>query len=179
MNSSDTVVRGTPVGRRQEWVPATTLAVPTVWLATADGLVLLDLVAIELAINGLRTRDWSLTGPEIAYAADFLLQRGTDRTQIAKLVGSDYRTIRSWFPTNDTTLSEALTRVRTPAEHNRRLRERRSAEHPPARCGTYKGAKRHQRRKEPLDEACQLALRAADRHYRAHGTYAGCPEFPA
>ena len=68
--ANDTVVPGVHAGRSREWISVTTVAVPTVWLATADGLVLLDLLAIELAVNGLRTDGWRLTGPEAAYAAD-------------------------------------------------------------------------------------------------------------
>lgn len=170
-------VTGVPAGRQRDWIPVTTLAVPTVWMATADGLVLLDLLAIELAVNGCRTDDWSLSGPETAYATDFLLQRGMDRSKIARLVGSDIRTLRSWFPEDDTPLGEALTRVRTKAEWNLEYRHRSSWT--PAPCGTYRAAQRHGRRKEPLDEACRKAKRAADRHYKQHGTYVGSPEFRA
>ncbi|MCD7440288.1 hypothetical protein K4B79_18915 [Streptomyces lincolnensis] len=151
---------------------------PTVWLATADGLMLLDLLAIELAVNGLRTGDWKLTGPETAFAADTLLQRGTDRALISRRLGIDYRTLRIWFPADDTPLCEALSRVRTQAEWRQEKAQRQSAA-PPAQCGTYQGARRHSRRKEPLCPPCREAKNAGDRHYREHGTYKGAPTVSA
>ncbi|MFC8436540.1 hypothetical protein [Streptomyces sp. NPDC057253] len=164
-------------GRRRDWIRVTTLAVPTVWLASAEGLVCLDLVAVELAVNGLRAESWKLTGPEIAFAADVLLQRGTDRSVISRHLGIDRRTLRTWFPADTTALCEALTRVRTKAEWNQKM-ARRSGK-APAECGTYYGAQRHKRRKEPLCPPCQEAKNAGDRHYRKHGTYKGAPSVPA
>ena len=175
--TNDTVVPGRLAGRARDWIRVTTATAPTAWLATADGLVLLDLLAIELAVNGLRTDGWRLTGPETAYAADVLLQRGMDRMRIARLIGIDRRTLRSWFPTHDTPLAEALTRVLTQAEWSQ-VRAQRRDRKPPAQCGTYQAAQRHRSRREPLDEACRWARNAGDRHYREHGTYIGAPVYP-
>ncbi|KJK40261.1 hypothetical protein UK15_07895 [Streptomyces variegatus] len=173
MKPTDTVVPGTHAGRAREWISVTTVAVPTVWLATADGLVLLDLLAIELTVNGCRTGDWMLTGPEAAYAADVLLRLRTDRMRIAQLIGRDYRTLRNWFPTDDTPLAEALPRI---GKRSALQIEAESAR-PAAPCGSYYGAQRHKRRKEPLCGPCRWAKNAANRHYRRHGTYVGAPEY--
>ena len=173
--ANDTVVPGVHAGRSREWISVTTVAVPTVWLATADGLVLLDLLAIELAVIGLRTDGWRLTGPEAAYAAEVLLKRGTDRMRIARLIGTDYRTLRSWFPTDETPLAEALPRI----GNRSALQVAAQTAQPKSPCGTYYGARRHSRRKEPVCGPCKWAKNAANRHYRQHGTYVGAPEFIA
>lgn len=164
---------GVPAGRQREWIPVTTLSVPTVWMATADGLVCLDLVAVELAANGLR-QGWTLTSHEAAFAADLMFQRGLQHGLIATRTGVSGDTIRRWFPTEETPLADALTRIRTrtPAPE-----ETRKAQSVP-RCGTYGAAQRHVRRREPLDEPCRWAKAAADRHYRKHGTYVGAPNYP-
>ncbi|MFJ8054910.1 hypothetical protein [Streptomyces sp. NPDC096142] len=165
-------VLGISVGRRRDWIQVTTLAVPTVWLAAADGIVCIDLVAVEKAVNGLRD-GWRLTGPETAFAADLLLQRGTERSVISRLLGIDYRTLRVWFPTDETPLCEALPRVRFQAE----LSERK--DDASALCGTYTGAQVHRRHRELLCPPCHEAKKAADRHYRKHGTYVGAPRVAA
>ncbi|MBK3563189.1 MULTISPECIES: hypothetical protein [unclassified Streptomyces] len=161
-----------PVGRNRDWIPVTTLAVPTVWLATADGLVCLDLVAVELAANGLRD-GWTLTSHEAAFTADLLLQRGMPPGVINRLIGVSGATFRKWFPTDDTPLHEALTRIRSRAEVGKLAAER--AHQNRAQCGTYNGALRHRKRGEPLCSPCREAKKVADRHYRAHGTYIGAP----
>ncbi|MFD5266718.1 hypothetical protein [Streptomyces sp. NPDC058335] len=164
-----------PVGRQRDWIPVTTLAVPTVWMATASGIVSLDLVAVELAVNG-RRKGWTLTPYEAAYAADLLLQRGVDYSVIALRVGASGTTLRKWFPTDDTPLSDALTRIRTRSE----AAEAGAATNPRrAKCGTYRGNQRHRKRGEPQCEPCLEARRAAERHYRQHGTYVGAPEVAA
>lgn len=169
--------QGVPAGRQRDWIPVTTLSVPTVWMATAEGVVCLDLVAVELAANGLR-QGWTLTSHEAAYAADLMFRHGMQHGLIATRTGVSGDTIRRWFPTDDTPLHEAFARIRSrtvvAAEQLAKLPRK-----PQARCGTYTAAQRHIRRKEPLDEPCRMAKRAGDRHYREHGTYVGCPEFSA
>ncbi|MGW4728899.1 hypothetical protein ACWEQC_06910 [Streptomyces shenzhenensis] len=176
MKHPGTAVRGVPVGRQRDWMPVTTRAVPTVWLATVDGLVCLDLVAIELAVNGHR-QGWTLTSHEAAYAADLMFQRGVQHSVIAKRVGVSGTTIRRWFPTDDTPLNEAVARIR-PRPSAEELAAARG-ERPVPRCGTYAGAQRHRRRREPLCEPCREAKRVADAYYREHGTYVGAPESAA
>ncbi|MCX4575659.1 hypothetical protein OHB41_21185 [Streptomyces sp. NBC_01571] len=169
--------RAVLVPSQREWISVTALTAPTVFMATAEGLVCLDLIAVELAVNG-EHQAGELTPPEAAYAADIMLQRGMDRSVIARRAGMDHRTLRAWFPTDDTPLCEALQRARTAAEWCQEMAKQLPAK-PPIRCGTYRGAQRHRRRKEPCCEPCRLARNAADRHFRKHGTYSGAPEFPA
>ncbi|MEU6222283.1 hypothetical protein [Streptomyces sp. NPDC047042] len=90
-------VKGVPVGRRRDWIPVTTFAVPTVWMATADGLVLIDLVAVELAANGLR-KGRRLTTDEAQYTASLLFARGIPYSLIAKRIGVSGATMQRWFP---------------------------------------------------------------------------------
>lgn len=165
---------GVPVGRHREWIPITTLAVPSVWLATESGPVFLDLIAIERAVNGLRD-GWTLTSHEAAYAADLMFQRGFLYSVIALRLGRSGETVRMWFPTDSTPLCEALTRIRNHSEASILGATKR----PRAQCGTYQGSQRHRKRKEPQCEPCREARRAADRHYREHGTYAGAPTVAA
>ncbi|MGW6009664.1 hypothetical protein [Streptomyces sp. NPDC055210] len=168
---------GVPVGRERGWIPVTTLSVPTVWMATRDGLICLDLVAVELAVNG-RRRGWKLTAPEAAYAADLLRRRDRDMapSAIANRIGIDYRALSAWFPNADTPLHDALTRARDRAEAVLET-VKKIPPKPPAPCGTYQGAQRHKRRREPMDDLCRKAIRAAERHYRKHKTYIGAPVF--
>ncbi|MFE9906456.1 hypothetical protein [Streptomyces achromogenes] len=166
-------VTGVVPGRQRGWIPVTTPAVPTVWVSTAEGIISIDVVAVELAINGLRD-GWTLTSDEAAYAADLLFRRGVLYSVIAHRVRVSGETLRKWFPTDDTPLRDALARIRTRAPAARA-----SSAVEPIRCGTLPGYRRHQRRKEPQCEACRRARRAADRHFRAHGTYVGAPEVPA
>lgn len=174
MRASDAPINGVPAGRQRDWIPVTRLAVPTVWMATADGLVCLDLVAVEFAINGQR-KGWTLTSFEAAYAADLLFQRGVDYSVIANRIGVSGETLRKWFPSDDTPLGEALSRVRTRLEASRAA----AVQKGPIRCGTLPGYRRHRRRKEPRCEACWHARRAAERHFKEHGTYVGAPEVAA
>ncbi|MFE4547571.1 hypothetical protein [Streptomyces sp. NPDC056785] len=151
-----------PVGRQREWIQVTTLAVPTIWMATADGLVCLDLIAVEFAING--QRKGPLTRPETVYAADLLFQRGVTRTAIAKRLGLSGNTLRSWYPTDETPLAHALAAV---------------ANLKPLTvsplCGTQAGYRRHERLGEVRCQPCKSAQAAAKRHYVQHGTYLGAP----
>jgi hypothetical protein len=174
MKHPATAVQGVPVGRHRGWIPVTTLSVPTVWMATAGGLVCLDLVAVELAVNNLR-RGWTLTSHEAAYAADLMFRRGMQPGLIANRIGVSGATLRRWFPTDATPLPEALARIRPRTE----AAQLGHMSRPQARCGTYRGAQRHQRRQEPMCEPCREAKRVADRHYRQHGTYVGAPEVAA
>lgn len=175
MRLQNRAVTGVPVGRQRDWIPVTTLAVPTVWMATAEGLICIDLVAVELAVNGLR-KGWTLSSDEAAYAADLLLQRGVDYSTIARRLGVSGTTMRKWFPTDTTPLCEALSQIRTRSEAAVAGGETKSNSRR-ARCGTYSGAQRHRRQGEPLDDLCRKAKRAADQHYKANKTYIGCPEF--
>lgn len=162
-----------PLGRRPGWISVSPLAVPTVWMATPDGLISLDLIAVELAVNGMR-KDWRLTPAEAAYAIDLLLQRGVERLTISKLLGPDYRTLRAWFPEDTTPLSEALSRIHALTAANP-VANPRPGRKPLARCGTYAAAVRHSKRKEPMDDWCHRAKLAADAYYRKNGTYRGFP----
>lgn len=168
------IEHGVPVGRHRGWIPVTTLAVPTVWLATADGLVCIDLVAVELAANGLR-KGWTLTSEEAAYTAALLFQRGVKHGMTSGLVGVSGSTLRKWFPTEETPLSEALARVKPRADVGK-LSAERAADREAPKCGTYPAAERHRRRNEPVCPPCQEAKKAADRFYREHGTYIGAPQ---
>ncbi|MBL1108025.1 hypothetical protein JK361_26130 [Streptomyces sp. 5-8] len=171
MTTHDAPVTGAVPGRHRDWIPVTTLSVPTVFMGTSDGVICLDLVAVELAINGVR-KGWTLSSDEAAYAADLLFKRGVDYSVIAERVGVSGQTLRKWFPTDETPLCDALSRVRTrsqAAQLNSAVRLG------PVRCGTLPGYRRHQRRKEPQCDACRKARTAADRHYRLHGTYVGAP----
>ncbi|MFB7776876.1 hypothetical protein [Streptomyces bauhiniae] len=167
---------GVPIGRHRDWIAITSLSVPTVWMATPEGIVCLDLVAVELAVNGRRD-GWTPSAHEAAYAASILFARGVQYSVIAKRVGVSGTTMRSWYPTDDTPLHEALSRieVRTPGQ---------SA--PPAarlkrqipQCGTYEGYRFHRAHSEPRCEECRAARRARDRYRRVHGTVVGAPATP-
>ncbi|MEV8600486.1 hypothetical protein AB0465_11470 [Streptomyces griseoviridis] len=148
------------------WIIVPWTLSPTVWVGTADGLVLLDLIAVELAVNG-RRRGWTLTREEAQFAARLLLDRGVLYSVISVRVGASADTLRAWFPDKIEPPSAARPRSRKPKP------KRRS----PARCGTRQGHSRHLRRREPPCEACRMAKNAGDRWYRKHGTYVGAPTF--
>lgn len=154
-------VTGVPAGRQRDWIPVTTHAVPTVWMATPDGLVCIDLVAVELAANGLR-KGWTLTPDEARYTASLLFERRLPYSVIAGRVGASGATLQAWFP--EQTGSGA------------RPDARRTTPKPDVECGTHRGYRRHHRRGEKACEPCKAAHTAADRHYRLHGTYIGAPE---
>jgi len=90
-------VTGVPVGRQRGWITVTDLAVPTVWAATRDGLVLLDLIAVELAANG-RRKGWTLTRDEAHYTATLLFDRDLPYSVIAHRIGVSGSTLKAWFP---------------------------------------------------------------------------------
>ncbi|MEU3162230.1 hypothetical protein ACPCAJ_21290 [Streptomyces griseoincarnatus] len=155
-------------GRRPDWIRVP-MAAPTVWMATADGLVSLDLIAVERAANGER-QGWTLTGDEARYAAQVMFQRGLSYSVIATRVGLSGSTIRDWFPEQTVTLDPRLARPRPSKPKPKRKPK------PVVRCGTMQGYRRHHRRQDPPCDPCREAKRLADRYYAAHGTYVGAPE---
>ncbi|NUS83010.1 MAG: hypothetical protein HOY75_09700 [Streptomyces sp.] len=159
-------------GRYRDWISVPRMTAPTVWLATPDGLVSLDLIAIELAMNG-RRKGWTLNRDEARYAVRLMLDRGVPYAVISTRVGASAATLRSWFPGEIEASADGRARARPskPApERKPRL---------PAQCGTYYGARAHVRRKEPVCPPCREAKNAADRYYRVHGTYVGAPAVPS
>ncbi|MFD7884043.1 hypothetical protein ACFV3N_16590 [Streptomyces bauhiniae] len=176
MNRSKQAVAGVPVGRHRDWIAITSLSVPTVWMATPDGIVCLDLVAVELAVNG-RREGWTPSAHEAAYAASVLFARGVEYSVIAKRVGVSGATMRSWYPTDDTPLHEALSRIRVHVPgQSAVLAAPRPRKLP--QCGTYQGYRFHRRHGEAGCEECCAARRARDRYRRVHGTIAGAPNTP-
>ncbi|MEU9523701.1 hypothetical protein [Streptomyces sp. NPDC048224] len=137
-------------------------ATPTFWLATADGLVDIDAVAVERAMNGERT-GWTLTADEARYAAGIMLDHKVPYSVIASRVGKSTETLRRWFPGRITAETPELARPK-----NREIR-----------CGTPQGYQAHHRRKETPCTLCKGANAAADRYYRLHGTRRGFPGIPA
>lgn len=159
-----TIEYGVPVGRQRDWIPVTTFAVPTVWMATADGLVLLDLIAVELAVNGLR-EGWTLTQDEKRFAIRLMLDRNVPYSTISTRVGASQATLSEWFPGE---IQPVLIR-------SDRGQKRRRKPTPSPVCGTRSGHARHVRLREQACQLCRDAKRLADRHYREHGTYVGAP----
>ena len=168
MNWPGTSVTGVPVGRQRDWIPVTTLAVPTVWMATADGLVCLDLVAVELAVNG-RRKGWTLTQDEAKFAATLLFDRKVPYSQIARRIGVSGKTMQAWFPEQAVPVDPSFARTGT----------RKSSPGRTGQCGTRRGYGRHHRRGETPCQPCKDANAIADRYYRLHGTYVGAPEVAA
>ncbi|MBK3631607.1 hypothetical protein JHN52_01250 [Streptomyces sp. MBT97] len=152
---------GVRIGRQRHWIRVTSISVPTVWMATAEGLVCLDLVAVELAANGLR-KGWTLTPDEARYTARLLLDREVPYSIISQRVGANTETLRSWFPGEIAPASEQLARPQARPQ-----------------CGTRRGTRRgyrwHRARLEPPCPDCLEGNRVADRHYKEHGTYVGAP----
>lgn len=161
-------VTGVPVGRQRDWVPVTKLSVPTVWMATAEGLVCLDLVAVELAANGLR-KGWQLTADEARYTAVLLFERGLPYSVVCTRIGVSGSTLKAWFPEHAVPGDPSLARTGT----------RKSKPSATPQCGTRRGYGRHHRRGETPCAPCKAANAAADRYYRLHGTYIGAPEVAA
>ncbi|WP_445524755.1 hypothetical protein [Streptomyces cyslabdanicus] len=168
MKTPTTSVTGVPAGRQRGWIPVTTLAVPTVWMATPEGLVCLDLIAVELAANGLR-KGWTLTSDEARYAAGLLFERQVPYSVVSVRTGTNGATLQAWFP-EQAVAKEGKARPRPSKPKPAPKRK------PPAPCGTYQGYRRHHRHREPACELCKEARRAADRHYRQHGRYVDTPE---
>ncbi|MFJ2774915.1 hypothetical protein [Streptomyces sp. NPDC087300] len=146
-----------------ERVQVPQMAAPTVWLATPEGLAVIDMVAIERAVNGER-RGWGLTEDEARYATRLLLDHGIPYSTIVSRVGVNARTLKNWFP-----------EIQTP-DHMARTAPR-STQRPP--CGTRRGYGAHKRRGEKACKRCRAANAAADRHYRRFGTHLGAPEVAA
>jgi hypothetical protein len=129
-----------------ERIPGMRAAAPTVFVSTPTGLVIVDTVAVNRAINGVPA---TLTRDEARMAAHLGLTNGLARDVVAARVGVCERTLDRWFPTD---------KPRTPVV-----------------CGTRQGYDRHARRKETRCEPCKAAYAAALRHYRTHGTYVETP----
>ncbi|MET9729630.1 hypothetical protein ABZZ79_02885 [Streptomyces sp. NPDC006458] len=137
------------------------MILPTVWLASPDGLVSLDLIAIERAMNGQR-HGWTLASEEAWYAARVMLDAKVPYSKIVSRVGLSVSTLREWFPGEIAPASPHLARP-----GNRKCGHRR---------GTRRGYRWHAARMEPPCDFCMAGMRAADRHYRQHGTYIGAPQ---
>lgn len=160
------VVGGVLAGRDQAWIRVP-MAFPTVWMATPDGLVCLDLIAVELAANGIR-KGWTLTSEEARYAASVMFAHGLPYSTVAQRIGASGATMQSWFPEQAVPSDPRMARTRSTAKPKRTPKPR-----PAIKCGTYPGYRRHIRRKEPTCAECRDAKNAADRHYTEHGTYIG------
>ncbi|MFC7909018.1 hypothetical protein [Streptomyces nigra] len=145
-----------------EWVSVPNMTLPTVWMATPEGLVSVDLIAVELAMNG-RRKGWTLSPDEARYAARVMLDKGISYSLISTRVGASTATLRAWFPGE----------IRPTAAHLAREGDRTLSD---AACGTVRGYRRHHRRQQTPCQPCKDANAAADLHYRKHGTYKGAPE---
>ncbi|WP_031232924.1 hypothetical protein [Streptomyces niveus] len=126
---------------------------PTVWLATADGLVLIDTIAVERAMNGDR-QGWSLSEDEARYAAQIMFEHGVPYSVVASRTGKSVAVIRRWFP------GQAVPSVSTARPRNCK----------PIKCGTTRGYYAHHRRKETPCTECKAANASADRRYRLTGS---------
>ncbi|MFE6284396.1 hypothetical protein [Streptomyces sp. NPDC057877] len=158
------IEHGVPVGRQRDWIPVSSFPVPTVWLATPDGLVLLDMIAVELAVNGLR-KGWTLTRDEKWFAARLMLDRKIPYSIISTRVGASSATLGDWFPGG----------IEPTVIRPDRGKKRRRKPTPSPLCGTRSGHRRHIRRREHACQPCRDAKQLADRFYREHGTYVGAP----
>lgn len=168
MKLANRTERGTGVGRHSGWIPVMTHPVPTVWMATGDGLVCLDMIAVELAVNGLR-KGWKLTRDEKWFAARIMLDRKVHYSVISTRVGASATTLGEWFPGE---IEPVIVR-------QDRGKKRRRKPTPSRMCGTRSGHRRHVRRRERACQPCRDAKRIADRFYREHGTYVGAPKLTA
>ncbi|MEV0695394.1 hypothetical protein [Streptomyces sp. NPDC050388] len=140
-------------------------AATTVWLATSEGLAVIDMVAVERAAKGQR-QGWTLTDDEARYTAQLLLDHQVPYSVVSARVGRSTATLRKWFPGQVAPSAPSLARPRP-----------RGLTVPV--CGTRKGYDAHRRRGEAACPACRAANSAADRYYRTHGTYVGAPEVAA
>lgn len=125
---------------------------PTVWMATPDGLTAIDVIAVERVVTG-RDRGLILTMDERRYAAHLMLAH-LPYSVVARRLGVSAATLRDWFPHHA-----------PPVKHRTTPAVRRAV------CGTLRGYRSHRYQREPACRACKDAYAAADRHYRAHGTY--------
>ncbi|MBE4783956.1 hypothetical protein [Streptomyces caniscabiei] len=151
---------GVPVGRQRDWI-AVPMGAPTVWMATPSGLVDVDLIAVERAINGLRD-GWTLTPDEAFYAATVGFAHGLTYSVIAKRLGVSGTTMLKWFPGGTPKAAQ------NPRQAPRRARQ-------PVECGTDAGYRRHYRLKEPTCAPCRAAKAVSRQHYLKHGTYVMAP----
>ncbi|OYP09984.1 hypothetical protein CFC35_41960 [Streptomyces sp. FBKL.4005] len=140
-------------------IPIPRSAAPTVWLATSQGLVVIDTIAVEKAIKGER-KGWTLTADEAHYAARIMFDHHVPYSVVAVRVGRSTETLRAWFPEEvvPSTPSRARGRGVKEIEH-----------------GTPRGYYAHHRRGETPCQPCKTANAIADRHYRLHGTRVGAP----
>lgn len=129
-------------------------ASPSIWLATADGLVFIDTIAIERAMNGDR-KGWTLTADEARYAASIMFEHHIPYSIVAARVGRSTDTLRRWFPEKVAPTTPAMARAGARTE---------------IECGTPRGYRAHHRRKETPCARCKGANAAADRRYRLTGT---------
>lgn len=129
-------------------------AAPTIFLATSEGLVVVDTIAVERAINGGR-QGWTLTSGEAHYAASVMFEHGIAYSVVAARVGRSTDTLRRWFPEHvvPSTSAHARGGARKEIEH-----------------GTQRGYRAHLRRPETPCKRCKAASAAADRRRRLTGT---------
>ncbi|MFH8797690.1 hypothetical protein [Streptomyces sp. NPDC017941] len=132
---------------------------PTVWLATSDGLVVVDMIAVDLAVNGGR-RGWMLTRDEMRYAAGLMVDRKIPYSTVVKRLGVSTDRLREWFPEYVVPQQPGMAR---PGQRR------------PNSCGTRRGYQAHTKRGQDPCGRCRAANTLADRHYRTHGTYVGAP----
>jgi hypothetical protein len=85
------------------------MASPTVWLSTPEGLVDVDLVAVEKAANGQR-KGWRLTEAEARYAARLMFESKAPYSVVAERVGVSTATLRKWFPEHVVPASPSMAR---------------------------------------------------------------------
>lgn len=148
-------------------IPGMRTAAPTVFVATSEGLAVVDTIAVERAINGGR-KGWSLTTDEARIAADLILKHGLPPTAASVRAGVNWATLCAWFPDVVAPAPEGSARSSG--------RKRRRPDRSPVKCGTRRGYARHKRRKERVCERCRAAYALAYRYYRTNGTYIGAPE---
>ena len=131
-------------------------AAPTVWMATPDGLVVIDTIAVERAIKGDR-EGWTLTEDEARYAAELMFAHHVPYSVVADRVGRATETLRKWCPgqvePSEPWRARGQGIARKPIEH-----------------GTNRGYQAHRRRGERACDSCRVANAEADRRYRLTGT---------
>ncbi|MFC9465175.1 terminase gpP N-terminus-related DNA-binding protein [Streptomyces coelicoflavus] len=119
---------------------------------TYDETADLDLIAIEQAVNGERTR---LSKAERMYAARFLDSRGLAPAEIAYRIGTNVGTVRNWKSTG---------------WQGGQAPQQPRQERPEPVCGEPRMYRRHLTRGEKPCDACRAANAAADRRYRLTGS---------
>ncbi|PNE35767.1 hypothetical protein AOB60_43035 [Streptomyces noursei] len=132
---------------------------PTVWVATSDGLIVIDTIAVARAMAGNR-HGWNLTRDETHYTARLMLERGdVPYSTVAERIGVSCDTLRKWFPSS---VPPARPTQPRPSK---------------VLCGTVGGYRKHRRTGTNPCQRCKAAYTEADRHYRRTGTYRGAPEY--